>query len=142
MERHGGRGVNHSYDVGDSYESVFKAFSNFMHEAQRLPSLSFSSKNDASMASCAASSAKSPNLVLLEDIPNLDHTSTRRAFHGELKKFIDHVQTTASVLVIVASPWFHSDSGYGAGNTNICASFYHQLIPKWLRSHANFHEIK
>lgn len=88
--------VNPQGRAGDGFgnqpASLTRRFEEFLAQAGRFPTLSLSSRSGNESASAAQSQSQAGpsrrRLILLEDLPNLTHQSTRESFVSALELFL------------------------------------------------------
>ncbi|PFH51634.1 hypothetical protein AMATHDRAFT_2909 [Amanita thiersii Skay4041] len=88
----------------DSYESAFTKFETFFNRATNcrnlLPLVEMSGAT-SSQQSQKAQNANSRHIVLLEDLPNILHSSTQARFHATLRCLVDRPPSDPPVPVVI-----------------------------------------
>lgn len=82
-------------DTFGSFESLSTKFRNFLARTSTYTSLDFDS--------APSTSIRSRRLILIEDLPNLHHESTKEAFHSSLEDFVQTSVTFSCPLVLIVS---------------------------------------
>lgn len=78
--------------------SLSRKFENFLARGSEYSALSFPSTSAA-----AASTSSARRLLLIDDIPNIQNSSTREAFHEALTQFVETLSETSCPIVIIVS---------------------------------------